>query len=94
MDLRPLGERATLVGETLALLLALDVEELHHLAAELHAFGRVVRDAEAHERVGEAHDAEADAADALGERVDLRQRILVDVDDVVEEVRATDGCRA
>ena len=37
MLLRPLGERAALVGETLALLLAFDVDELHHLAAELHA---------------------------------------------------------
>ncbi len=63
-------------------------------AAELHAFGRVVGNAEAHERVGEAHDAESDAADALGQRVDLRQRILVDVDDVVEEVRRRGGCRA
>ena len=58
------------------------------LRPNLDAFRRVVRDAEAHERVGEAHDAEADAADALGERVDLGQRVLVDVDDVVEEVRA------
>ena len=57
------------------------------LAAELHALVRVVRDAEPNERVGEAHDAEADAADALRERVDLGQRVLVDVDDVVEEVR-------
>ena len=51
-------------------------------------------DAEPHERVGEAHHAESDAADALGERVDLRQRILVDVDDVVEEVRAEMDVRA
>ena len=49
--------------------------------------GDVVRNAEAHERVGEAHHAKADPADALGERVDLGQRVLVDVDDVVEEVR-------
>ena len=74
-------------GEPLALLLGLDVHELHDLAAELDAFVRVVRDAEPNERVGEAHDAKADAADALGQRVDLRQRVLVDVDDVVEEVR-------
>jgi hypothetical protein len=47
----------------------------------------VVRDAEADEHVGEAHHAQADAADALRERVDLGQRVLVDVDDVVEEVR-------
>ena len=64
------------------------------LAAELDAFGGVVRDAEADERVGEAHHAETDAADALGQRVDLRQRVLVDVDDVVEEVRAELDVRA
>ena len=63
------------------------------LPAELHALVAVVGDAEPHERVGKAHDAEADAADALRQRVDLRQRILVDVDDVVEEVRRTGGCR-
>ncbi len=84
---RPLGERATLVGEPLALLLRLDIQELHHLPPHLHSFGRIVRNAEAHEHVREAHDAEADAANALGEGVDLRERILVDVDDVVEEVR-------
>ena len=37
-------------------------------------------------QVGQAHDAEPDAADALGQVGDLRQRILVGVDDVVEEV--------
>ena len=85
--LRPFGERAAIGREALALLLPFDVEELHHLAAELDAFGAVIRNAEAHERVGETHHAKSDAADALRERVDFRQRILVDVDDVVEEVR-------
>ena len=87
MDRAHSGNGATLVREALALALGLDVDELHAAAAELDAFGRVVRDAQTHERVGEAHDAETDAADALGQRVDLGERILVDVDDVVEEVR-------
>ncbi len=85
---RPFGERAALLGQPLALLLALDIEELHHLAPHLHAFSTVVRNTQAHEHVGKTHHAEPDAADALAQRVDLRQRILVDVDDVVEEVRA------
>ncbi len=85
--LGPLGERSAVAGETLRFLLAFDVDELHHLAAELHTLGRVVRDAEPDARVGEAHDAEPDAADALGERVDRLERVPVDVDDVVEEVR-------
>ncbi len=71
-----------------ALPLGLVVHELHHLPAQLHALGAVVGDAQPHEHVGEPHHAEPDAADALGQRVDLRQRVLVGVDDVVEEVRA------
>src|SRR5215208_5513939 len=52
----PQGERATLVREPLALLLGLDVHELHDLAAEFHTFRGVVGDAEPNERVREAHD--------------------------------------
>src|SRR4029079_10336982 len=62
---RPLGERTTLVGQTLALALSLDIQELHDLPPELDPFRRVVGDAEAHEGVGEAHHAESDAADPL-----------------------------
>src|SRR5262249_40172427 len=39
---RPLGERPALGGESPRLALALDVDELHHLAAELDALGAVI----------------------------------------------------
>ena len=85
--LGPLGEGSAVAGETLGFALAFDVDEFHHRAAEIHALGRVIGDTQSNARVGEAHHAEPDAADALGERVDRLERILVDVDDVVEEVR-------
>ena len=83
---RPLGKRTTLVGEPLALSLRLDVDEFLQLTPELDALDAVVGDAQPHQRIGETHDAESDATDSLGERIDLRQRVLVDVDDVVEKV--------
>ena len=82
----PLGEYAADLGEPLGLPLALLVHELLDLPAQLDAFLRVVGDAELHEQVGQAHHAEADAPDPLRQIGDLRQRILVGVDDVVEEV--------
>ena len=40
------------------------------------------------QRIGEAHDAEPDLAVAARDRLDLRQRVVVHVDDVVEEAHA------
>jgi len=71
----------------LRLLLGLDVHELHQLAAERYAFFRVISNSQTNQRIGKAHHAESDPADPLAQVVDLRQRVLVDVDDVVEEVR-------
>ena len=82
----PLRERAALLRQLFRRDLRLFVDELHHLAAERDAFIGVVRDAEPHEQVGPAHDPEADAADPLRQIVDLGERVLVRVDDVVEEV--------
>ena len=45
----------------------------------------VVRDPEGEQQIGPAHDAEPDAPVGLHGRVDLRQRIRVDLDHVVEE---------
>ena len=66
--------------------LGLLVHELLDLPAERHAFVRVVGDAQLDEQVGQAHHAETDPPDALGQLGDLRQRVLVGVDDVLEEV--------
>src|SRR5207253_9025956 len=84
----PLGEDAALLRQLLRRRLRLLVHELLHLATERHALVRVVGNAQPHEQIGPTHHAQADAADALGQLVDLRQRILVGIDHVVEEVRA------
>jgi hypothetical protein len=70
------------------------VHHLHHLLAEGAALGRVVGDAELVERVGEAHHAQPDAARGLRHVVDLRQRVAVDLDHVVEEARGAVDDRA
>ena len=80
------GKTPRLLGQPLRLDLGLVVDELLELAAELDALVGVVGDAEPDEEVGQAHDAEPDAADPLGQVGDLLQRVLVGVDDVLEEV--------
>src|SRR5213080_1157441 len=80
----PLGEDAALLRQLLRRRLRLLVHELHHLATERHALVRVVANPQPHEQIGPTHHAQADAADALGQLVDLRQRILVGIDHVVE----------
>ena len=84
---RPLGEGAPLVRQPLTLTLPFRIHERHDFAPEFDALGRIVREPESHERVREPHHTQPDPSDPLGERVDLDQRIPVDVDDVVEEVR-------
>ena len=81
----PVGEAAALAGEVLAVVVGLVVDELHEAPAPFDAFVTVVGGAELVQRVGEAHDAQADLSVALADLVDLGQRVLVGVDDVVEE---------
>ena len=73
-------------GQPLRLDLGLLVHELLDLPPERHALVGVVGNAELDEEVGQAHHAEPDAADALRQLGDLRQRVLVGVDDVLEEM--------
>src|SRR5207302_4964948 len=84
----PLREHTALLRQLLRRRLRLLVHELHHLATERHTLVRVVGNPQPHEQIGPTHHAQADAADPLGQLVDLRQRILVGIDHVVEEVRA------
>src|SRR5262249_25585301 len=84
----PLGEGAALLGDVLGGDLALLVDEPHHLAAQRGRLGRVVRDAEPDQHIGPAHHAQPDPADTLRERGDLRQRVVVGIDHIVEEARA------
>ena len=85
------GEDAPLAGEGLGGHLGLLVDEPHDLAGQGHRFLRVVGDAEFHQHVGPAHDPQADLAIALGHALDLRQRVPVHVDDVIQEVRGDVG---
>ncbi len=79
------GKHAALVGELDRGGPRLGVHELHELAGQPHRLVGVVGDAEPEEQVGEAHDAQADLAVAAAHFGDLRQRVVVDVDDVVQE---------
>src|SRR5690606_14224188 len=85
--LRPLRENAAGLGEILARVLALLIEEAGDRAGDLDTLRAIVRHAETNEQVSEPHDAGTDAADPLGEVMDLREGVAVRVDDVVEEVR-------
>ena len=80
-----LGNTPRCFGELDRGRLRLLVDEVHDLAGQVHGLVGVVGDAEPEEQVGEAHDAQADLAVAAGHLGDLRQRVVVDVDDVVQE---------
>ncbi len=81
------GKTPRSVGEPLRLVLGLVVDELPASAAQLHRLGANRRASpSADEEVGESHDPEADAPDALGQLGDLLERVVVGVDDVLEEV--------
>ena len=80
------GNDAPLAGQPLGLDLGLLVDELLDLPAQRDPLLGVVGNAQLDEQVGEAHDAQTDAADALRQLGDLRQRILVGVDHVLEEM--------
>ena len=84
----PFGEHSALAGESLALDFRFLVHEGHQAAGPFDRFVGVVGDAEAHEKVRPPHQAEPDATDALGQIGDLLQGIAVDVDHIVQEVRA------
>src|SRR5215210_318323 len=79
------GHNATLLGEGPALLPGLIIHELHHPLGEGEPLFRVVGDAELYEQVREAHDPEPDAPVPPAHLVDLGQRIVVLLDDVVQE---------
>ncbi len=83
----PSREHAALFREHFRSEVRFVVQDLHDLFAECAAFVGVVADAELEQRIRETHHAKADATRRLRHVVDLRQRVLVDLDDVVEETR-------
>jgi len=79
-------EGAARLGQGAGGRVPLVVDELHHLLAQRGRFGGVVRDAKHDQHVGPAHDAQTDFAVGAGHLVDLLQRVVVHLDDVVQEV--------
>ena len=84
----PLGEHATQQCQALALDLGLFVHKAHELAGQLDGVFGMVGNAELHEQVGPPHDSQPDATNAVCKFGDLRQRIPVRVDHVLEEMGA------
>ncbi|MNS49618.1 hypothetical protein D3C72_822310 [compost metagenome] len=82
------GELAAALGELDRLHLRLEVDEAEDLLGHVEALLRAVADAQLEEHAGEAHHAQADLAGALGDAIDLGDRVLVGVDDVVQQVGA------
>ena len=85
--LLPRREGISDLGEDLGRLARFFVQEGHDLAAHLDPLGAIVRDPEPDEHVRPPHDAESDPADGLSEIGNRLQRILVGVDNVVQEMR-------
>ena len=82
---RPVRERPPLLGELRRLVVRLLVDERHDPVPEVQGRLAVVGNAHPEEEIGPPHDAEPDPAVGLHGLVDLRKRIRVDLDDVVEE---------
>ena len=82
---RPVGERPALLGELRRLVVRLLVDERHEPVPEVERRLAVVRDPHPEQEIRPPHDAEADAPVGLDGLVDLRQRVRVHLDDVVEE---------
>ncbi len=59
--------------------------ELHDLIAQFNRFIAVIGNAELNQHISPAHDTETDFAIGLGHRVNLFDRVFVDLDDIVEE---------
>ena len=81
----PVRERSALLGQPRRLIVALLLDEGDEPVGQIQRLLAVVGQLEGEEKIGPAHDAETDAAVGLDGGVDLRQRIGIHLDDVVEE---------
>ena len=69
-------------------------DEAHQLVRQLHRLVGIIRDAQIQQHIRPPHDAQADFPGLLGGEIDLRQGVLVGVDDIVQEMdRSADGVR-
>ena len=79
-------ESASGAGQVQGLLAGLGLDERHNFFSQGDRLVGIIRDHHLGQGARPAHDAQADLAGLLGHLVDLGKRILVDVDDVVQEV--------
>ena len=86
------GEAAPDGGKLLAGPVAAVVDEAHQVLRQVHALVGIIGDAQIQQQVGKAHDAQADLPGGAGDLSDLLQRVVVHIDDIVQEVdRQGDG---
>ena len=62
------------------------LNELHDLFSSLHRFFGIIGDIQSDQHIGKAHHAQTDFAIGQGDVLDLRQRIFVDINHIVQEV--------
>ncbi|MPN42185.1 hypothetical protein SDC9_189741 [bioreactor metagenome] len=62
------------------------LDERHHALCKGNAFVGVIGNAERQQRIGKAHHAKSDLSRAPGHFANVRERIVVHVDDVIEEM--------
>ncbi len=86
MDPLKLGNEPRFLAQLLRGQMPLVVDELHDFFAEFNPFIRAVGDAEHDQHVGPAHDAQADLAVGVGHVVNLLERIIVGLDNIVQEM--------
>ena len=79
-------ERAALLRKRDGCRMRTLVDEAHHVVCDLNALFGIIRDTKAIKHVRKAHHAKADLARGKRHLLDLRQRVLVHFDHVVEEV--------
>ena len=68
------------------------VDEAHQMFRQIHALVGIVGDAQIEQHIGKAHNAQTDLTGGTGDLSNFFQRIVIDVDDVIQEVhRQRDG---
>jgi hypothetical protein len=82
---REIREGAALLRQPRRLVMPLFLDEPHEALRQRERLLAVVRDAQQEEQVRPAHDAQADPAVGLHGGGDLRERVRVDLDHVVQE---------
>ena len=82
----PVGEVSAHGGQLLGGAIRFLLDEAHHFTGEVQGLFGAVRDAHIDQHVRPAHDAQADAPDRLRCLLDLGNRVVIHLDDVIEQV--------